>query len=116
VTDPEPIDWADLPADVPPDVEPEPTVPERIPVPATTPQGDARAQSERARVLRHPDIAKRLTEPPLRYSRPEVWNGYLPPDMWQGRHNDSPQRAALLEIVTAAVAADKADTTTKDDT
>jgi hypothetical protein len=107
-TAPEPIDWADLPSDVPTAIEPDDDAHAPPPtVEPITPQGDARAQAERARVLRHPDIARRLCEPPLRFSRPEVWNGYLPSDMWQGRHNDSIRRAALVEIITAAVKADK---------
>jgi len=33
----------------------------------------------RERVLRYPDLAKLLTEPPLNYDRPDQWNGYVPP-------------------------------------
>ena len=105
MTTPPPIDWADLDTDEPPiDEDPPPTV---APRPAEPPTSDAACQAERARVLRHPHIAARLTQPPLGYSRPEVWNGYVPPETWQGRHNNAPQRAALLEIITDAVKADE---------
>jgi hypothetical protein len=75
--------------------------------------------ARRARVLRHEDIAQRLLEPPLRYSRPEVWNGYIPPATgpygakWpddDGRGygvddapNTSPCRAALMDLLRAVV-------------
>jgi hypothetical protein len=76
--------------------------------------------ARRARVLRHPDIAQRLLDPPLRYSRPEVWNGYIPPATgpygakWpddRGRGygvddapNTSPCRAALIDVLRAVLA------------
>lgn len=111
MTTPEPLDWADLAADVPPDVEDDTPAPRPPRTPLEFPTGpgakDPACNAERERVLRHPHIAQRLCDPPLRYSRPEVWNGYVPPETWQGRHNDSPQRAALLDIITAAVKADK---------
>jgi hypothetical protein len=65
------------------------------------------ADVERDRVLRHPDIAARLCDPPLRYSRPENWTGYVPPETWQGKRNDAPQRTQLLDIITAAVKREK---------
>lgn len=104
-TQPPELDWHDLDAEAPPDDEPV-RRPAIEPLPAQ-PTSDAACQAERDRVLRHPDIAARLCERPLGYSRPEVWNGYVPPETWQGRHNDSPQRKALLEIITAAVEAEK---------
>jgi hypothetical protein len=36
-------------------------------------------QQRRASVLAHPDLAARLTQPPLNYARPDQWNGYIPP-------------------------------------
>ena len=36
-------------------------------------------QQRREAVLRHEDLAKRLTQPPLNYARPDQWNGYIPP-------------------------------------
>lgn len=59
-------------------------------------------------VLRHPDVAKRLTDPPLSYQRPDQWTGYIPGPEWRGQANDSIRRAALIDIVMAAEAADKA--------
>jgi hypothetical protein len=34
------------------------------------------SEARRARVLADPDLARRLTLPPLRLSRPENWNGW----------------------------------------
>lgn len=65
-------------------------------------------EQRRALVLRHPDIARRLTMPPLGYAQPQQWTGYVPPERWNGEHNDSPRRAALAEIVAAAEAAERA--------
>lgn len=61
-----------------------------------------------ARVLAHPDLAERLTAPPLGYARPNQWTGYVPPRTW-GRHNQlnpSPQRRALVEIAAEALRRD----------
>lgn len=110
-TTPDPIDWADLNVYEPPaDPDDEPAKPARTPLefPTTDAPGDPKCAAERARVLRHPDIAKRLCDPPQSYSRPENWSGYVPPDTWNGRTNDSPVRKQLLAIVAAAVEADKA--------
>lgn len=86
-------------------------------------------QARRERVLRHPDLAKRLTEPPLSYDRPEQWNGFVPPaefqdEMPEGLHssaldggypnqhgkrtggtrpNRSPRRSALVAICAEAL-------------
>lgn len=57
---------------------------------------------DRDLVLRHPEIARRLTEPPIGYARPEQWNGYVPPVLWREQLNDSPQRMALLDLIAAA--------------
>jgi hypothetical protein len=97
-------------------------------------QARAECQERRARVLKHPDLAKRLTEAPLKYGRPEAWNGYVPPaegpwggqsprssppcncsQRWHGHdvlvvRNDSPQRAALVEICAEALARETAET------
>jgi hypothetical protein len=58
-------------------------------------------------VLRHPDIAQRLTQHPLNYGRPDQWTGYIPAYEWGGQVNDSIRRTALLDIVMAAEEADK---------
>jgi hypothetical protein len=98
------IDWADVEGDAAPTepAEPRPSPPAG----PIAPTSDSATQGERARVLRHPEIAKKLCEAPLYYSRPEAWNGYVPPAMWREEHNDAPERKALLEIIGAAVAAD----------
>jgi hypothetical protein len=65
----------------------------------------------RARVLAHPDIAKRLTEHPLNYSAPEVWSGFIPPAEIgcclrcgsRDKRNPSPQRRALVAICQAVI-------------
>lgn len=81
-------------------------------------------------VLRHPDIARRLTEPPIGYRRPEDWTGWIPPaaleseacqhcrtDPGKGgcrrpghtaRMNDSARRAALVDIHTQALRREQA--------
>src|SRR5258707_14796957 len=40
---------------------------------------EERLARRRALVLGYPDLAKRLTLPPVGYTRAEQWNGYLPP-------------------------------------
>lgn len=56
----------------------------------------------RARVLAHPDIAKRLCDLPMRYPSPEFWTGYIPgPTRGDDRPNNSPIRRQLLSIVQA---------------
>jgi hypothetical protein len=98
---------------VPPTTTSGPTPPPPPPPPPTPPPGRVTAPGrtaadvERDRVLRHPDIAARLCDPPLRYSRPENWTGYVPPETWQGKRNDAPQRTQLLDIITAAVKREK---------
>lgn len=62
----------------------------------------AELADRKALVLRHPDLAARLCERPIGHSRPEVWNGWIPPEVWQGQRNDSPVRSALLDIVAEA--------------
>jgi hypothetical protein len=89
----------------------------------------ASSQDRRAAVLAHGDLAARLARPPLCYRRPGDWNGYIPPVValdddggilrrveQNGRavfnqlgrrssgivYNDTPERAALIEISTEA--------------
>lgn len=105
------LDWNDLRDDQAPDdpwAEPEPAR-ERPPLPEPTPHGDPAAHAEaepvpndgslRSRVLAHPELAKRLCDPPLSYSRPEVWTGYVPAETWQGHKNTSTRRTQLLGII-----------------
>lgn len=92
-------------------------------------QAQAANQARRERVLRHPDLAKKLTEPPLSYARPEQWNGFVPPAELQDeapeglhssaldggypnqhgkrtggtRPNRSPRRQALVRICAEAL-------------
>lgn len=56
----------------------------------------------RALVLRHPDLAARLTEPPLTHTTPEAWTGHIPPATFNGAPNNTPARNALLALVTEA--------------
>lgn len=73
--------------------------------------------ARRALVLRHPDLAQKLCSQLIGYSRPENWNGWIPPatvpDMSAGAEgpttsgpgympNDSPRRAALVALVAEA--------------
>lgn len=71
---------------------------------------DAKAACERNRrlVLAHPDLAAQLTQPPCEFSRPEVWTGYIGPEVvdldrrGDGTRNTSPHRAQLLALVAEA--------------
>lgn len=71
---------------------------------------DAAAENQRRRalVLRHPDLAAKLTQAPINCSHSEAWSGYVPPahdaeTVGGGRPiNTSPIRAALAAIVTEA--------------
>lgn len=82
-------------------------------------QAMAQAAKTRNRelVLRYPDLAKRLCDPPLKATSPETWSGFVPgrwlPEDEDGRMrpNTSPIRAQLLAILTEA--ADRADQDTR---
>lgn len=66
-------------------------------------QAAAADQSRKALVLRHEDLAERLTQPPIDFSRPDCWTGYLAPELLpSGARNTSPIRAALIAIVAEA--------------
>lgn len=75
-------------------------------------QATSRAENARRRalVLKHPDLAARLCEPPLRHTTPEHWTGYIPPAYdaiaLSGAQpiNTSPARAALVALLTEAEA------------
>jgi hypothetical protein len=67
----------------------------------------AETTRNRALVLSHPDLAKRLTDYPLHLTDPHQWSGYLPPVMAGGVHNNSPIRAQLVHILTDALARTK---------
>jgi hypothetical protein len=56
----------------------------------------------REAVLSRPEIARRLCEPPLDYSHADQWNGYLPPETFNGERNNSPRFAALAAICADA--------------
>jgi hypothetical protein len=57
----------------------------------------------RAAVLSHPDLAARLTEHPLNFTRPERWNGYIPPRIWPVDSDDGePGGGEILRSVKAA--------------
>ncbi|MFF5404576.1 hypothetical protein ACFY8K_16955 [Streptomyces misionensis] len=62
----------------------------------------------RALVLKHPDLAERLTQPPINHITPQHWTGYVPPahdpeNYGGGRPiNTSPIRAALAALVEEA--------------
>jgi hypothetical protein len=66
-------------------------------------QAAAADQSRKALVLRHEDLAERLTRPPIGFARPDCWTGYLAPELLpSGDRNTSPIRAALVAIVAEA--------------
>lgn len=60
----------------------------------------------RAAVLRHPDLAARLCEPPMKLGRPDQWTGYAGAQYTPGRMgfdvNRAPTRAQLVAIVREA--------------
>lgn len=66
----------------------------------------AMMRERRAAVLRHPDLAERLTRKPLSLSTPDKWTGFVPPACREGKQqeqrNDSGYRAQLVAIVEAA--------------
>jgi len=61
-------------------------------------------RTPREAVLAHPDLAERLTQPPLGYAQPSQWNGFVPPELFNNQINDSPRRAALVAVVDEALA------------
>lgn len=80
-------------------------------------EASAAAQKRRVRVLAHSDLAARLTQEPIGYTRPEQWNGYVPPRTWGGTvhreyPNDSPRRAALVELAAEALRRESQEVTT----
>jgi hypothetical protein len=63
------------------------------------------ATYRRALVLRHRDLADALTQPPIGFSSPEKWNGYIPPATdCTGAMNTAACRPALLALVAEAEA------------
>lgn len=77
--------------------------------------------ARRDRVLAYPDLALRLTQPPVGFAAPEDWTGWIPPQLLPegvcgqecgryhrcdgihaGRRNDSYRRAALVDIAAEA--------------
>src|SRR5688572_14276854 len=63
------------------------------------------AAYRRGLVLKHSDLAARLTEPPIGFSQPEAWNGYIPPaTTCTGAINTAACRPALLALVAEAEA------------
>lgn len=59
--------------------------------------------ARRDRVLAYVDLDRKLTLPPLDYSRATQWNGYVPPTMCGEALNTSPRRHALVEISAEAL-------------
>lgn len=60
------------------------------------------AAHRRGLVLRHPDLAEQLTKAPCRFSKPEFWNGFIPPAQWGQKINTEPSRRVLLDLVAEA--------------
>ncbi len=63
-------------------------------------------RTPREAVLSYPDLAERLTQPPLGYVQPSQWTGFVPPELFNNQINDSPRRAALVAIVDEALSRD----------
>jgi hypothetical protein len=65
---------------------------------------DVTTNAERkATVLRHPDLAARLCEAPMRCSSPERWSGFIAPEMTATGPNTSPYRAQVVAIYEEAL-------------
>lgn len=63
----------------------------------------AAAAHRRGLVLRYPDLAAKLAEPPISHSAPEKWNGHIPPATdCTGAMNTARCRPALLALVAEA--------------
>lgn len=68
------------------------------------------SQARRALVLKHPDLAAQLCSSLIGYSKPENWNGWIPPELLapdasgNAAKNDSHRRAALVRLVAEAQA------------
>lgn len=63
------------------------------------------AAYRRSIVLRYPDLAAKLIEPPHRHSSPEMWTGHIPPATdCTGAINTASCRPALLALVAEAEA------------
>jgi hypothetical protein len=61
------------------------------------------AAHRRGLVLRYPDLAAKLTQPPINHSAPEMWTGFIPPATdCTGAMNTAPCRPALLALVAEA--------------
>lgn len=71
-------------------------------------EGRAQAEARKALILRHPDLAERLTKPPLGYQRPDQWSGAIPPETFNGVANDSPLRPVILQLLAEAEAREPA--------
>lgn len=56
----------------------------------------------KALVLKHDDLAKRLTEPPVGFARPDCWTGFVPMEHNAAGLNRSPIRQALAALVAEA--------------
>lgn len=74
-------------------------------------QGPLTNQQRRELVLAYPDIAAKLTAPPMRLPRPEAWSGFIPAADYEATRgrvpNPSPYRRQLEAIL--AEAAERAD-------
>lgn len=67
--------------------------------------GQRVAAARRERVLKQPDLARLLCEPPLSLPTPEMWTGYIPPaevpnnsEFRPYKPNKSPIRRQLIEV------------------
>jgi hypothetical protein len=56
-----------------------------------------------------PPLSARLLAEPLGYAYASQWNGFIPPEMFNGERNRSPRRDALLALVEDALALESAE-------
>lgn len=62
------------------------------------------SSARRKRVLAYVDLRDRLKADPVSMADPEAWNGWIPPSTDQhGSFNNSPRRAALVDIAAEAM-------------
>jgi hypothetical protein len=65
--------------------------------------GAAENTRRRQLVLRYPDLAEQLTQPPLALQKPEQWSGCLAPTHTAtGAPNRSPVRAQVAALIAEA--------------
>lgn len=58
--------------------------------------------ANRALIFAHEDLTNMLGMPPLKIASPREWTGYVPPEIWDQRINNAPERRALVALLDEA--------------